>query len=780
MIHNTLRAATYALLLMLCAIAPSLKAQQIGKWKIFPAYTICTQNIPVGSRVYALMESNLMAYDTEDESLKTWDWMNGLSDVDISFMNYSKEAKRLILVYDNGNIDLLSTEDDDDIINLSQLKNSTMQRKEVNSVNVSGNKAYLSTGFGVVVVDMSEAVITNTYQLGVVVSACTTDGEYIYAGSADGMLRGRISDNLQDKANWTNINANLKKPDEMVYFDDHIFVQAGRYRYTMSNDGAIKSATSAVYAPTYCYATENVLIFGNSSTVEVYTTWDQYKTYSGTYSWKWLTYKNKTYWASDDANGLQAYTLADDGTFTLSKSKIHPNSPLRNHSFHLAWEGQRLTVAGGTTSYKSAWRPGTAIYMEPDGTWENFDESSVYSIDPNALFRNVTNIAQDPNDATRHFVSTSFYGLYEFKNGKCVKHYSCDNSPLKSILPNDAHPGWYTVAMSAQYDAEGNLWLTNTTAGAQDTTIRIILPNGKWTGLAYPELKEATALDNFLFDSKGRVWLNSRRVSSRGIFFLDYNGTLTRTTDDKHILRGTITNQDGTTYSPDEFYCVAEDREGNIWIGTNEGPFVITDPDNFTSSSFTFEQVKVARTDGSGLADYLLTGIPVNSIVIDGGNRKWFGTQNNGVYLISADSQEEIYHFTTDNSPLPSNDVNHIAINPTTGEVFFATDNGLCSFVAEATEPLESLDEDEIYAYPNPVEPDYNGPIVVRGLMENTEVKIISSSGQLIWSGTSTGGTFTWNGCNRAGRRVASGIYTIMANTPKGDKAVSTRIAIIR
>ena len=194
----------------------------------------------------------------------------------------------------------------------------------------------------------------------------------------------------------------------------------------------------------------------------------------------------------------------------------------------------------------------------------------------------------------------------------------------------------------------------------------------------------------------------------------------------------------------------------------------------------TFTQVKVPRNDGTNYADYLLTGIDVLSIAIDGANRKWFGTNNNGVYLISADNLVQVQHFTTDNSKLLSNNVLSIAINNTTGEVFFATDNGLCSYISDATETNTEMTTDNVWAYPNPVEPNYNGPITINGLSLNTNVKILSANGAIVNEGRSNGGTYVWDGCDQKGRRVASGVYMVATATSKGEKGTVCKIAIVR
>jgi ligand-binding sensor domain-containing protein len=245
------------------------------------------------------------------------------------------------------------------------------------------------------------------------------------------------------------------------------------------------------------------------------------------------------------------------------------------------------------------------------------------------------------------------------------------------------------------------------------------------------------------------------------------------------LIQKTITNQDGTSYTDFVPHCVAEDLDGNIWIGTNVGPFLI-EKSKITSQDEPITQVKVARNDGTDLADYLLSGVNITNIVIDGANRKWFGTENNGVYLISADNTEQIHHFTEDNSPLLSNQIKSLAMNPETGELFIGSDIGLCSYMSDATAGVDEMSKDDVYAFPNPVPSDYTGTITVRGLAYNSDVKILTVSGRLVAEGRSNGGTFTWNGRDSAGRRVASGIYMICAAKSDGSNGIVCKIAMVK
>ena len=224
---------------------------------------------------------------------------------------------------------------------------------------------------------------------------------------------------------------------------------------------------------------------------------------------------------------------------------------------------------------------------------------------------------------------------------------------------------------------------------------------------------------------------------------------------------------------------VTEDREGNLWISTNIGPLALGIEETGKESP-VFTQVKVPRNDGSNLADYLLSGVDITCMAIDGANRKWMGTNGSGVYLIGSDNIQEVRHFTRANSPLLSDNVESLAIDGKTGRLFIATDKGLCSYVTDATDPADEMLSDNVYAYPNPVRPDYTGPITITGLSYDADVKIVTVDGTLVHQGRSLGGSYTWDGRDRQGRRVAGGVYSVLTATNDGRKGTVCKIAIVR
>ena len=326
----------------------------------------------------------------------------------------------------------------------------------------------------------------------------------------------------------------------------------------------------------------------------------------------------------------------------------------------------------------------------------------------------------------------------------------------------------------------GRLYTANGMTNLEDKACVQVLEDGEWTvfendiedriGMG----RSLEGMDGLMFDSRGLMWFGNNHYRQPGL--LRYNTAQSELT----AYDRDFANQDGTNLTLTYLRDVTEDRDGNIWFATSAGPMYVT-PQQIASGDATmaFNQFKVPRNDGTNYADYLLGNISISAIAIDGANRKWFGTSDNGIYLISADNMTQLLHFTTENSPLLSNNVMDIAIDGQTGEVFIGTDRGLCSYMGDATDPAEEMEKDNVYAYPNPVEPGYTGLITVTGLSFDADVKVTTASGALVASGRSNGGTFTWDGRDSRGRRVASGVYSVVTAKSDGSKGTVCKIAII-
>ena len=448
---------------------------------------------------------------------------------------------------------------------------------------------------------------------------------------------------------------------------------------------------------------------------------------------------------------------------------LKPDGPQFNYFGFMIFSNNRLYGCNGDFNHDYP------IQILNNNAWTIYQHEGI-SEQTGVSFQGAFCLDVDPSNPD-HIFAGSRNGLYEYLNGQFIKYYDNSNSPIE---PFDGVNKDYQLVTGTKFDSQGNLWFLNSSA---PTTALVKYHNGTFTKLNHSELMKLNTgqiknrsnaeLSKMIIDSKGKMWFANNNWVTPAIYQYDLE-------NDKITAYENFVNQDGIIINIHEgVRCVVEDLEQNIWVGTSMG-LLLLEKSEIENNGNVFTQVKVPRNDGTNNADYLLANVDISSIAIDGGNRKWIGTLNNGVYLISADNMTQIHHFTTSNSKLLSNAVLSIAINPTSGEVFFATDKGLCSYVSDATAPNTEMTTDNVRAYPNPVEPGYSGPITISGLSLDADVKILTTNGVVVNQGRSNGGTYVWDGCDQKGRRVASGIYMVATATSKGEKGTVCKIAIVR
>jgi hypothetical protein len=452
---------------------------------------------------------------------------------------------------------------------------------------------------------------------------------------------------------------------------------------------------------------------------------------------------------------------------------LSPIGPKYNHFYESVFlNGKLFTTGGYFLSGMNDYNYPGIVQVFDGNDWmiceDDLSEKTGYP------YLDMNCISVDPTDET-HLFAGGRCGLYEFKDGKLINYYNKDNSPLKPAIDQGKELGNdYVLINGIQFDKAGNLWVMN--SQARGVNLLLFTKDKEWENYNQELLEDSegvslTGLRSMFFDSRDYLWFVNTSWKDQSVFCYDLS-------TNKLFKYSSFVNQDGYSYSPTYVHCVCEDKEKNIWVGTNIGPFMIKS-DEVGQESVVFYQIKVPRNDGTNYADYLLNNVYINHIAIDGGNRKWFATNGAGVFLIDSDNITQISNFKEDNSYLLSNNINSTAINQKSGEVYFLTDKGLCSYQSDATEPSEEMTEDNVYAYPNPVTPDYTGLITIIGLTYDADVKITSSNGALIAEGRSNGGTFTWDGNDRQGRRVASGIYFVITATSEGKSGTVCKIAVI-
>lgn len=467
-------------------------------------------------------------------------------------------------------------------------------------------------------------------------------------------------------------------------------------------------------------------------------------------------------------------TNSKDEALMKKMEEYRPHGPQYNYFYFLKFAHHQLYTTGG--GYEPGGiglsHPGIIQVLE-DNQWhiyqDDIEKITGYS------YADINCLAINPKDKN-HVFAGGRTGLYEFQNGKLKSFYNKDNSLLMPAVDKGKElDNAYVPINGLVFDKNQQLWILNNQTKGQ--SILELLPDGTMKSHHQKSLMKnglsPSLLHHPCIDSRGLLWFSNGDYRLPGLFC--YNS--------KNEVFHTITNfinQDGTSMTPTAVKYVTEDLQHNLWIGTNIGPLLLEASQLSQLPNVTFTQPKINRKDGSNLADYLLSGVDITCIAVDQSNRKWFGTGNNGVYLISADGNEQIHHFTTTNSVLPSNHIQSIAINDKTGEVFFGSDKGLCSYHSDATEAVETMNKETTYAYPNPVEPGYTGPITIVGLSYQADIKIVTANGTLVAQGKSNGGTFVWNGTDMNGKPVASGIYMVQTANQQGNKGTVCKIAIVR
>ena len=649
----------------------------VGTWKNYLAYSD-VQWVEEGSnKLYVLASNSLYTYNKNDQSIKTYDKVNGLSDTDIRFIAWNKTARRLVIIYSNNNIDLL--DDRGNVTNVPDyyLK-TTMADKTINGIDMSGVYCYLSTGFGLVKLNVAKAEISDSYNLSFPVNYSYIEGGYIYAASqSNGLYRAPLTANLLDKNNWTQVGGYVARPKTM------------------------------------------------------------------------------------DANLLnQAKTL-------------NPGGPKYNGFAYIQYLNNRLYTVPGMfkSGYADSNTPG-AVQILHDGEWANYQENLSLKTGYDYLDNNV--LAVDPRNANHVFVGGRT-GLYEFLDGQLKAYYNKDNSLLQGAMYKGRELGNnYVLINGLCFDNKGDLWILNSQA-SRENLLRLSA-DGQMTSFSKPALMKdgvgGSVLTSMVFDNRNNLWFCNDHWDYPALFCY-------QPTTDKLLSFTRFVNEDGSNLDLVP-HSVMPLSNGDVWVTTTIGPLLLSRSAIDNPETAVFTQVKVPRNDGTNLADYLLSGIDVTCMAIDGGGRKWFGTKANGVYLISADNMTQVKHITSSNSLLLSDNILSIAINNTTGEVFFGTDKGLCSYMSDATTPSDQPSGDNTYAYPNPVRPGYTGPITIVGLSMNADVKIVTTNGVLVAAGISNGGSFIWDGKDKSGKPVASGVYMVESADEDGNNGVVCKVAIVR
>jgi len=748
----------------------------IGQWRDHLPYNKCIAVTEVKNKIFCATPYSVFYYDKDDNSIQRLTKVTGLSDIGVSAINYNEEYNTIVIAYTNTNIDLIQN---NSIINISDIKRKPMLgTKTINNIEFIEQYAYLACGFGIVVLDIEKHEIRDTYYIG-------PDGEQInvydlsfsdhdtliYAATEAGVYSASYNNpNLANYASWmlhTGIDTTATY-NYCTYFDNRIFTN--KYSGSANSDSVLiyDGNTWSIMDLDFQSPRRNLgtsydrLILSSYGRADVYDkNLDRELIIygpSGTqvYPQDVIIDKNDFYWIADRYSGLvKVWSGGWSGEFIL------PNGPSSNNVFALSSSGGDIWVAPGgrSTIWGTIYNKG--IFSFRNEIWNIIDTQEDPIMDSIVAF---VDIGIDPSDRNHIYAPTWGFGLLELKDNKVLNILNEKNSSLQAFSTT----GTPQVRLGGvTYDRYNNLWISNSNV---DSVLSVKRPGKAMKALYLGSSSTNTEIGDLIVDSYDQKWILMRY---NNVLVFNDNNTIDNPYDDR---TRKLDGRDGNGSIPGtHVFSIAEDHDGEIWIGTDEGVSVIYSPGNvFTGGDFDAQKILVEE---GGYAQYLLESESVTAIAIDGANRKWFGTDRAGVFLMSDDGTEQLLHFTIENSPLLSNSITALSINQETGEVFIGTAYGIISYKGTATQG-ESTNTD-VYAYPNPVREGYSGSIAIKGLVKNADIKITDISGSLIYATKAEGGQAIWNGKSFDGRKAQTGVYLVFVSNEDGSETIVTKILFI-
>lgn len=743
----------------------------IGQWSDHFSYNRALSLTPAHGRIYVGYEQCAGFYDRTDDIVGRLTKVNQLSDVGIGLVAYDSTTRSLVVAYTNSNIDIVRN---DITYNISDLKRSANAGdKTIYGIAFYRGKAYMACGIGVLIIDLERAEIETTCYIGangaqVPVYDIAHDATTLYAATASGIVSIGLADrfpNIGDR--WQRDNTSVlagRRIARLAVNGSHLMAIAEgtdpMVRYLYNHDGTSWNKVDSGDMQTLrcAYGTTTVAFRDSVRTYDAHNLLQH--TYR-TFRWGNLTAHDAlrdadgTLWIAHDWAGLLC--IKPDGT----SQSMNPRGNISDNisSFTAFNEYTYLCPGGKTNTHQNRWIAGN-IYIHHNGEWEQIDLNGADSL------IDILSAAVNPRNTSQMAAASWGYGIALIEDHRITDIYNEHNTDGAITAYNSN--GWRHIRTgSVAFDRDGTLWATNSLA---DNGLVARYKDGTWRSFETRSLTGNREIDNLVCDSlTGYKWITG---AANRIYVLDGEGRAAY-----------VDPNNGSRLQTNRINCLVQDRSGDLWIGTDKGIKVIFDGSRAFDNGGHGESAPVSCSNivisNGEFVEYLMAYEDITCIAVDGANRKWIGTENSGIYLLSATGLEELQHFTATNSPLPSDHVISICVQPRTGDVFVGTNHGTVAYRSTATYGT-TTPMDEVHVFPNPVRPDYNGPIAINGLTNNALIHITDIGGHVVFSGRAMGGQAVWNGLTNSGENIASGVYYVFASDNEGGNRSVAKILVIR
>ncbi|EIA10115.1 T9SS type A sorting domain-containing protein [Flavobacterium frigoris] len=755
--------------LLLLVVIQMTFAQTNLSWQGYFSYNEIKDVSISTSGIFAASENALFSVNTISNQIKTTNTVDGLSGQTISSLYYSPKFNKSVVGYENGLI-IVINEADGSMLNVVDIINKQLpaNMKKINHFMEYDGIVYVSCDFGIVQFNLATMLFGDTYFIGdngaeISIRQTAVYNGFIYAATINGIRRAAItSANLNDFNQWMQVIAGSWASIETFNTDLVAISTSGNIHRYNSNTNSFVSFVVLSQPTVDMRANDSYLIVTSPNSIYVY---NKQMALVRQISSNQIPESDPVFSCAASAGGIIYIGTKENGLFTTTIVGVSdfknamPSGPSRNNIFAIEATSSSLWAVYGdyTVDYNPYPLDNYGISKFSATGWLNIPYESV--LDAKSLVRIIVN----PSNENEVYIGSSYSGLLKIENDEPSVLYNQTNSGLEQIsfLPNYFND---VRVNGAVFDKSGNLWVNNSLV---DNGIKVLKRDGSWQAFSTKTILadiEKSSFGRMTVDKNGTKWIATSRDGIIGF------------NEISNVLKKITFGPESGNLPIADARVAAVDNRNQLWIGTTKGLRILSNVGDFqTENQLTTSSIIILEDN---LAQELLYEQFITDIVVDGANNKWIGTADSGLFLVSPNGQQTLYHFTINNSPLPSNVINDIAINSATGEVFIATDKGLISFKGVATKANEDLSE--VYVYPNPVRPEYEGTVKIAGLIDRANVKITDIEGNLVYESTSEGGTLEWDTYAFGKYKVASGVYMIFISANDGVETKVKKVMIIR
>ncbi|MCB9246846.1 MAG: hypothetical protein H6606_10500 [Flavobacteriales bacterium] len=725
----------------------------MGGWRIHLPYNAVFSIAEGPERLYIGAERGFYSFHKKSGEIELYSKVTGFSDVEVSKLAWHNDLNLLFIAYANTNIDILKS--NGVIVNISAIKReSILGIKRINDIHFQGNLAYLSCSFGIVVVDLVKNEIKDNYlnigpgATSINIESVAFYGDHIYAATQFGLMRAHLDDqdSWQDFNKWSFVRT-ASYTDHLKVFNNEMYAvmdsvlevfDGSNWRFFEGNVRRVTVSLDVNHDHLVVAQHKQITVVDQSGNRRVLP--------ENIINYALLDYEGFV-WTGGRFTGLMRIDKAGQYSF------LTPNGPFGPTSFSMASSGSQIWVAGGTPT--GSWQPtfnNLGYYWYDGEKWTN----RLRRDEVDRLYDFVSVAVSNSGDA---FVGSMGEGILHLKHGQFVAVYDEMNTPL-------SRDNTFTGITGLALDESNNLWVSNYESQAP---LKVRTPQNQWFSYTLP----VNGIGELVVDKFGQKWIAAVNEPNTGICVFKEEDGLGGSNQRVRLLD----NSPRTGGLPSNIVkSLAVDHDGRIWVGTEEGLAVFFNPRDVFEGGEIADAQQIIIDDGKDVG-FLLGNEVINDIAVDGANRKWIAT-NTGAWLVAADGSGVVRHFTETNSPLLSNSVQCLAIDLPNGEVFFGTDKGIISYRDDATAAGDK--HGDVIVFPNPVRPNYDGPITIQGLPANATVKITDVAGRVVYEMVANGGTAVWEGRNFEGKRPATGIYLIFSANEEDEDALVSKLLIVK